>query len=42
MKKIFFINHVSDKLLNIIENVIEKNITDKIFLFSDPLEKNLR
>ena len=38
-KKIFFINHVSDKLLNIIENVIEKNITDKIFLFSDPLEK---
>ncbi len=38
-KKIFFINHVSDKLLNLIENVIEKNTTDKIFLFSDLLEK---
>ncbi len=38
-KKIFFINHVSDKLLNLIEDIIEKNKTDKVFLFADILEK---
>ncbi len=38
-KKIFFINHVSDKLLNLIEDIIKKNKTDRVFLFADLLEK---
>ena len=38
-KKVFFINNVSDKFLSTIEKVAALNIKEKIFLFSDKLEK---
>ncbi len=37
--KIFFINNVNDKLMNLIETVDQEKITDRIFLFSDILDK---
>ena len=38
-KKVFLINNVSDKFLSIIEQIYNLNNNEKIFLFSDKLEK---
>ncbi len=38
-KKIFFVNEVNDKIFNIIEQIIEKLDDEKIYIFSDMLDK---
>ena len=37
--KIFFINNVNDKLMNLVETLDQEKITDKIFFFSGILDK---
>ncbi len=38
-KKIIFINEVNDKIIDILEDIIDNMDEEKIFLFSDPLDK---
>ena len=38
-EKIFFVNHVSDKIFKIVEKILNKNIDSNIFLFAGLLEK---
>ncbi len=38
-KKIIFINHANDKILNVIEEIIENIQDERVYLFSDILDK---
>ncbi len=38
-KKIIFINEVNDKIIDMLEDIVDNMDEEKIFLFSDPLDK---